>query len=413
MIFPLQAASEPGRRFVSLMETHAAEVAPRAAELDRLGRFAAENVQALNASGALCAAVPAELGGMGVESLYELGLGVSRLARGDASTAIASWMHLVATHMMAGAYRALSARGNPAAGRLEQVLRSVAHERRIIAVLASEAGTYADFPQTRAVRDGDGYRIDGTKIFATMSQAADLLNVALQLDAPDGKRMFGFALVPRDTPGVTVNDDWDAMGMRASGSGSVTLAGCRVPAEAVSVMREYGTETVATLLGQLGRNVGLVGACVGIAEAAREQAIALANGRKKLPSNRSPAERVVIQEHLGEIDVTLNAVRATFAHSSRAIDDAQARLRPRDVELAQMRQLNAAIDTAKVFIERSCIQIVDRCLTVSGGSGYLSRSPLSRHYRDVRALAFMFPQASETVQYIGAVALGREPELDL
>ena len=414
MMFPLQATSEPGRRFVTMMEAHAAEFAQSAAELDRQGRFAAENVRALCDSGALAAAVPVELGGLGVESLYELGLAVSRLARGDASTAIASWMHLIATHMMASAYRALLARGKaPAAQRLERTLRGVAHERQIIAVLASEAGTYADYPQTRALRDGDGYRIDGTKVFGTMAQAASLLNVALQLDAEDGTRCFGYALIPRATPGVTINDDWDALGMRASGSGSVSLSGCRVPADAVSVLGGLGKESVAGLLLPLGRNVGLLGACIGIAEAAREQAIALANGRKKLPSNRTAGERVLIQEQLGEIDVTLNAVRATFAYSSRAIDDAQASLQPRSVQLSDARQLVAAIDTAKIFVERGCVQVVDRCLSVSGGSGYLAKSPLSRHYRDVRALSFMFPQASETVQYIGMVALGLEPKLDL
>jgi alkylation response protein AidB-like acyl-CoA dehydrogenase len=414
MMFPLQAATEPGRRFVSMMEAHAVEFAPAAAELDRRGRFAADNVRALCASGALCAAVPGALGGLGIESLYDLGVGVSRLARGDASTAIASWMHLIATHMMASAHRSLLARGKaPAAQRLERILRGVAHEGQVIAVLASEAGTYVDHPQTRAVRDGDGYRIDGSKLFGTMAQAAKLLNVALQLDAEDGTRCLGYALVPRETPGVTVNDDWDALGMRASGSGSVTFNACRVPLDAVSVLGELGKESAAGLLLPLGRNVGLLGACIGIAEAAREQAIASANGRKKLPSKRSASARVLIQEQLGEIEVTLNAVRASFAHTSRAIDDAQARLRPRDVKLQDARELAAAVDSCKVFVERGCAQVVDRCLTVSGGSGYLSKSPLSRHYRDVRALPFMFPQSTETLQYIGMVALGLEPKLDL
>ena len=122
---------------------------------------------------------------------------------------------------------------------------------------------------------------------------------------------------------------------------------------------------------------------------------------------------MLIQEQLGEIDVTLNAARASFAHSSRAIDDAHANLQPRAVQLSDARELVASIDASKIFVERSCVQVVDRCLSVSGGSGYLSKSPQSRHNRDVRALSFMFPQATETVQYIGLVALGLEPKLDL
>jgi alkylation response protein AidB-like acyl-CoA dehydrogenase len=106
-------------------------------------------------------------------------------------------------------------------------------------------------------------------------------------------------------------------------------------------------------------------------------------------------------------------VRATFAYNSRAIDEMQARVTPRSAELAAMRRLNADIEATKIFVERGCAQVVDRCLAVSGGGGYLASSPLARHYRDVRALPFMFPQATETLQYIGMVALGREPALDL
>jgi alkylation response protein AidB-like acyl-CoA dehydrogenase len=325
------------------MERHALECAAHAAELDRAGRVAADNVRALGASGALAAAVPESLGGLGVGSLHDLGLGVSRLARGDASTAIASWMHLIATHMMARAYRALHARDPQSAQRLERILRGVANDGHVIAVLGSEAGTYADLPQTRAVATDAGFTIDGRKVFGTMAQAATHLNVALQLQGADGKHYYGFALVPRDTPGVRVHDDWDALGMRASGSGSVVFEGCSVPTEAVSPMNELGVESAASLLLGAGRNVGLLGACIGIAEAAREEAIRIATTRKKLPANRPAAARVAIQELVGEIDVTLNAVRATFAYNSRAIDEMQARVTPRSAELAAMRRLNADI----------------------------------------------------------------------
>jgi alkylation response protein AidB-like acyl-CoA dehydrogenase len=201
--------------------------------------------------------------------------------------------------------------------------------------------------------------------------------------------------------------------MRASGSGSVVFEQCAVAKDAVSVMSELGQESAAALLSQAGRNVGLVGACIGIAEAARDEALKIATTRKKLPKSRTGAERVAIQELVGEIDVTLNAVRATFAYNARAIDAAQAQYTPRSADLDAMRRLTADVEATKIFVERGCAQVVDRCLTVSGGSGYLARSPLARHYRDVRALPFMFPQATETLQYIGMVALGLKPDLDL
>jgi alkylation response protein AidB-like acyl-CoA dehydrogenase len=414
MTFPLQPLTEPGRRFVALMERHAQEFAPRAAELDRHGRFAADNIRAMRDSGALSASVPEALGGLGVASLHDLGVAVTRLARGDASTAIASWMHLVATYMMANGFRALTAGGRAdAAARIEQILRGVASEGHVIAVLGSEAGTYADLPQTRAVRADGGYAIHGSKIFGTLAQAATHLNVAVQFEGRDGVTQTGFALAPRDAPGVRVNDDWDALGMRASGSGSVVFEGCLIPESALSRLGPLGVESAAALLTASGRNVGLLASCIGVAEAAREEAIRIALTRKKLPNNRTAAARVAIQQLVGEIDVTLNAVRATFAYNARALDEAAATRNPRTAPIEEMRRLTADTEAAKIFVERGCAEVVDRCLTVSGGAGYLSKSPLSRHYRDVRALPFMFPQATETLQYIGMVSLGLTPELDL
>lgn len=410
----LQPITEPGRKFVALMERHAAEFAPGAAELDREGRFAADNVRAMCESGALAASVPEELGGLGVSSYHDLGVGVCRLARGDASTAIASWMHLVATRMMAAPWRAFTERGKPEmAEPLARTLRGVVQDHDVIAVLGSEPGTYAFMPRTTAVMDGDGWTLNGTKIFATMSQAATLLNVGARTEGPDGKTYIGFALVPADAPGVQINDDWDALGMRASGSGSVKLENVRLPSTAFSPMGEMGVETAASIFNAIGRNVGLVSACIGIAEAATAEAAAIATTRRKAPNDRVAAQRFAIQREMGELAVTLNACRASFAHSARAIDDTHARLSPRRAELAEMRALDALVESTKITVERGCREVVDRALTISGGGGYMSKSPLSRHYRDVRALGFMFPQSTETLQTIGMVALGMEPELDL
>ena len=90
----LTAITEPGRRFVALAEEHAADFATRAAEHDRDGTFPTENFQAMQQSGFLAAPVPEEFGGLGLFSIHDIGVGLSRLARGDGSRAIAANMHL-------------------------------------------------------------------------------------------------------------------------------------------------------------------------------------------------------------------------------------------------------------------------------------------------------------------------------
>src|SRR5262249_58312393 len=101
-----------------LAERHAADCAPRAAQQDRDGSFPFENVDALRKSGVLAACVPAELGGLGVESIHDYALGINRLGRGDGSTAIAANMHVFRPWWMAWYWRAaLAGRGRPAGGR--------------------------------------------------------------------------------------------------------------------------------------------------------------------------------------------------------------------------------------------------------------------------------------------------------
>ena len=91
----LQARTEPGRRLVLLAEELAADFATRAAEHDRDASYPHEDVAALRDAGYLAAPVPQALGGMGVESVHDLIVAASRLARGDASVAIGASMHLI------------------------------------------------------------------------------------------------------------------------------------------------------------------------------------------------------------------------------------------------------------------------------------------------------------------------------
>src|SRR5688572_12355005 len=92
--YMLPARTEPGRRFVSAVEEHTSTFAARAEQHDREGSFPFQNFDDLRRSGVIAAAIPEHNGGMGVESLHDLMIGMSRLGSGDASTAIAANMHI-------------------------------------------------------------------------------------------------------------------------------------------------------------------------------------------------------------------------------------------------------------------------------------------------------------------------------
>jgi alkylation response protein AidB-like acyl-CoA dehydrogenase len=127
MDFEVAPLTPAGHRFVALAEDHARDFATRAERHDREGSFPVENIEALRRSGASGATVPAELGGLGVDSIHDYAVGVNRLGRGDGSTALAANMHIFRTWFIAMAWREARATGaHEEAARWESLLRRIA-----------------------------------------------------------------------------------------------------------------------------------------------------------------------------------------------------------------------------------------------------------------------------------------------
>src|SRR5215472_12478404 len=94
MEFELLPLTDPGRRFTELAERHAPDFAARAGDHDRAGTFPLENIADMKRSKATLATLPMTMGGLGVESLYDFTVGMTRIGRGDGSTGLAATMHL-------------------------------------------------------------------------------------------------------------------------------------------------------------------------------------------------------------------------------------------------------------------------------------------------------------------------------
>src|SRR5262249_51163239 len=112
-------------------------------------------------------------------------------------------------------------------------LAELARERVVLAAAVSEPGQDLARPATAATRTGERWIVSGRKAFCTMSPAADVLYTAVTYTDDRGRERYGYAMIPRDTPGVVVHDDWDALGMRASGSNSVTFDDVELPLAAL------------------------------------------------------------------------------------------------------------------------------------------------------------------------------------
>jgi alkylation response protein AidB-like acyl-CoA dehydrogenase len=385
MSLELTARTERGRHLVALAETLADEISPRAAAHDRDASFPFESFTAVRASGYFTAPIPEELGGLGVTSVHDVLVASSRLARGDAALTLGVNMHLA--YLLNVVRRWQIAVASADKQRMEgfaETLEQIARDGTVFASAGSELRQDLTRPATTATSTEQGWTVSGHKVFCTMSPSADVLYTAVTYIDSTGHERYGYAMIPRETAGVVVHNDWDALGMRASGSHSVSFENVRLPLSALRGGFPVG-DTVAYMERHLGAGLFHAAAALGIAESTHAS-ISLQLGRRHDLDART---QVLAAETL----VDLSACRAIFSRAAALIDEHHA-LNPTSTGTPDgLTSLFAETQTAKAFIGEAAVRIVDRALALSGGAGYHNGSPLARAYRDVRATAFMHPLA--------------------
>jgi alkylation response protein AidB-like acyl-CoA dehydrogenase len=405
-LLELQPETRAGARLVACAESLAERLASTAAEHDTAGTYAFENMALLKQAGYFIAPIPEQFGGQGVDSVHDVLVASSRLARGDASTTLGLNMHLLVVMNVARRWRVAVHRGHERrASAFARSLERFVTDQVVIAAAISEPNQRLTQPSALATRTVDGWLLNGRKIFATMSPAATMLLVSATYEDPDGNLLYGYAEVPVETPGVTINDDWDALGMRASGSNSVTFRDAHLPEAALR-----GGFPVGSATGYIERNLanGLfhASASVGIAEAAHETAIRRLAGHAD--GYVSAPEQVLIAENT----ILLTATRATFSRAAALVDRFHCAHLDTDATPDEWSTMFAEVQAAKTFVHETATRIVDRALTLSGGSGYTRSHVLSRAYRDVRAGSFMQPLgAMRAYDYLAKASLGLKPSI--
>jgi len=404
MPIELTANTDSGARLVSIAEALAEQLGARAAEHDREGTYPFEAIEALKAARFFAAPVPFELGGLGVSSAHDLVVASSRLARGDASVAIGVNMHLAAVHNMERRRQVAVAAGDERRARaFAASLEQIARERIVLAAAISERTQDLTWPATVATPTDAGWRIDGRKVFCTMSPGATHLYASVRYVDAGGVERYAYATVPTDAPGVTVHDDWDALGMRASGSNSVSLEAVELPQHAVRGGFRAGDPTP-----YIERNLmaGLfhAAASLGIAESADQ--VARRGLADRINGNARPRMQVA------DNAIDLAAARGILSRAAMLIDQHRAGNPTSDGTAEELTALFAETQAAKAFVGEASARIVDRALALSGGAGYLNGSLLARAYRDVKAGSFMHPLgANRAYDYLGQFALGERPPL--
>ena len=411
MEFELKASTEAGKRMVALAEKHASDFALTAAENDLKGMFPVENIRALQKSGFAAAAVPEEFGGMGVTSIHDCVVAMNRLGRAEGSTPLAFTMHLSRTMSTVRARRNAIAAGNKKAQSLsEDLLKKIGAGDLMITVANSERGANIRTSRTLATKVDGGWLFNGTKTFATGSPAANMLAVRARYENKAGEQRMGAALVPVDRPGVEIMNNWDGLGMRASGSHDVIFTDYFVKDEEFADIGEYGKYNPSFLAVASSSSLCLSSIFLGIAESANEIAVTAIMGRE------GGARDSMNQVSVAENEIDLATTRAVLERSAQSFDD----FYQTDETVEKAPGIEDSTETAFKLIKNSAVAkkfvmetsgvIVDRAIMLYGGGGFLANNTLARLYRDVRAGPLMQPWArNQAIEFIGMVALGLDP----
>lgn len=361
-------------------------LAPRAARHDREASFPFENFDDLRQAGLLSLCVPASHGGLDAD-FATYALVVAELGRHCAATALSFNMHasacmgagFIADQLdMSAAERAGHERHR--ALHFERIVR----QGKLYAQPFSEGGAAAagKAPWSTVARKVDGgYRINGRKIFASLSGAADYYGVLCSLDRPGATlRDTLYLAVPGDAPGLEVCGDWDPLGMRGTVSRNLLLRDVFVP-DSARLLPE-GLYHQATLRFPH-MFTTLTPSYMGIAQAAYDFTVQYL--RAELPG-MSPVKRRMYptkQAAVAEMRIKLEQTRALFLQCVR-----EAGIDP-DEDTRQ--RLYAAHFTVMENANAICALALRTC----GGQAMLKSLPLERLYRDSRCGSLMLPWTAE------------------
>lgn len=361
----------------------------RAAQVDEAGSFPFENMEELKASGYTALTLPKQYGGGGI-TLSELLDLQQCIAEGDGATALSIGWHM-------GIIQSIFERKNWNHDLLTKLAEDV-KKGALINGAASEmqtgSPTRGGKPATAAGLKNDKWTIKGRKTFTTMAPVLDYFVVSATIQG-DGR--VGNFLIHRSTPGISIEETWDSIAMRGTGSHDLVLHNVVLEKEALV---EYITP------GQKGASGWLlhIPACyLGIAKAAQTYSIRFANEYAPNSIKGSIIELPNVQQKIGEMELELLKSHAFLMSTAKKWDELSA---------ADRQGMTPLLSAVKMEATNAAIKVVDLAMRLTGARSLSLKNPLQRYYRDVRAGLHNPPMDDMTIMMLAKHAIELVPPTD-
>jgi alkylation response protein AidB-like acyl-CoA dehydrogenase len=383
-VLDLFIRTEKQKDWLQKLHTKEAQFKNRAAAIDEQAIFPKENIKELVDLGYPSVTLPAAYGGEGLK-VYDMVMLQETLASFDGSTTLSIGWNL-------GVVGELFEKKLWTEERLNFFAKEILNGA-LVNRAASEAQTGSPTrggrPGTTAVKKNGGWVLTGRKIFTTMSPVLTYFLTSAWIEE---EQKQGYFLLHRDLPGLSIEETWDVISMRGTGSHDLVLDGVTVE-DSMLVERLEGPR-----VGSINGWILHIPACyLGIAQAARDYAIQFANTHAPNSLNGPISQLPNVQQHLGEIDLELMTARHLLYSVAAAYDDESRR-----------GYIENELGVVKHTVTNSAIKIVDKAMRIVGAKSLQRSNPLQRYYRDVRAGLHNPPMDDMTIKKLALSAIERE-----
>ena len=336
------------------------ELLPQAIEIDRERRFPVDSFKKMAELGLLGLPIPEEYEGAGVDTQTAI-LVIEELAKVCGSTALGVAAH---TSLCTWPIYAFGTEEQRA-----KYVPDLASGRKLGAFGLTEANAGSDSggTQTHAVKDGDHWVLNGSKIFITNANYAETFIATAVTDKSKGTRGgISSFIVERDTPGFEIHKGDEKLGMRGSDWGELTFVDCRIPES--QVLGEVGAGFSNFMKTLDGGRVGIAALSLGLAEGAYERSLRYANEREAF--GKPIAKKQAVAFKLADMAVEIEAARGLIRTAAQLKDAGKPYTR------------QAAM--AKLYASEMAMRVTYQAIQVHGGYGFTNEYHVERMWRDAK-----------------------------
>jgi butyryl-CoA dehydrogenase len=343
----------------SVREFAEGEVKPLAKEIDETGRFPLDTFKKAAELGLTGVALPENYGGAGMDHISYT-IVIEEIARVCASTSV---ILSVQNSLYCDPIYRFGTEDQK-----QRLLVPFARGEKVgcYALTEPQAGSNAAALQTKAVRKGDTYVINGTKAWITNGGAADAAIAYVNTQPEKGEKGITALVVEKGTPGFSVGKEEKKLGIHGTACTELVFSDCVVPAS--NRIGEEGEGYRVALSTLDGGRIGIAAQATGIAQGAFEAALSYAQQRQAF--GHPIADFQAIQFMLADMATEIDAARL-LARRAAWKQDSGARF-----------SMEAAI--AKLFASEMSTRVAHKAIQIHGGYGYSSEYPVERAYRDAR-----------------------------